>query len=133
MARRRPVWRSPSPCSESSIRTVGQGGRGQPRMDGLPGRPPRPEGGGGSFFGGRSGGETGMLRSLLDVPGRIRDSFHREPHTHRPRERPVRMIDNLFLHVHPNRVSSNSLKPATTLGLGLITICLFLVLTVTGL
>ncbi|HLC04077.1 MAG TPA: cytochrome b N-terminal domain-containing protein [Anaerolineales bacterium] len=43
------------------------------------------------------------------------------------------MIDNLFLHVHPNRVSSNSLKPATTLGLGLITICLFLVLTVTGL
>jgi len=72
------------------------------------------------------------MRALLEVPGRIWDSFHREPHTHRPRQRPVRMIDNWFLHVHPNRVSLISLRPTTTLGLGLITVSLFLVLAVTG-
>ena len=73
------------------------------------------------------------MRALLDFLKRIRDSFHREPHTHRPRTRPLRMIDNWFLHVHPNRVSLTSLRPSTTLGLGLITVSLFLVLVWTGL
>ncbi|HET7009416.1 MAG TPA: cytochrome b N-terminal domain-containing protein, partial [Anaerolineales bacterium] len=72
------------------------------------------------------------MRSLIDVPGRIRDSFFREPHTHRRRGRPLRAIDNWFLHIHPNRVSEISLRAATTLGLGLISISLFLVLTVSG-
>ena len=72
------------------------------------------------------------MRSLLNVPGRIWDSFHREPHTNRPRRRSVRMIDNWFLHVHPNRVSLVSLRPLTTLGLGLITLSLFLILALTG-
>lgn len=72
------------------------------------------------------------MKTLLEIPGRIRDSFDREPHTHRPRQRPVRMIDNWFLHIHPNRVSTISLHPLTTLGLGLITLSLFLILTLTG-
>ncbi len=72
------------------------------------------------------------MKTLLEVPARIWDSFVREPHTHRPRRHPLRMIDNLFLHIHPNRVSPISLQPATTLGLGLISVSLFIILTVTG-
>ncbi|MBI3761140.1 MAG: cytochrome b N-terminal domain-containing protein [Chloroflexi bacterium] len=72
------------------------------------------------------------MRTFLDIPARVWDSFHREPHTHRPRRHPLRMIDNLFLHVHPNRVSPISLRPTTTLGLGLITASFFIILVVTG-
>jgi quinol-cytochrome oxidoreductase complex cytochrome b subunit len=73
------------------------------------------------------------MKTLLEIPARMRDSFAREPHTHRPRQHPLRMIDNLFLHIHPNRVSTISLHPATTLSLGLVTSSLFILLTFTGL
>jgi len=43
------------------------------------------------------------------------------------------MISSLFLHIHPARVSRHALKPASTLGLGLVAGILFLVLSVTGL
>jgi len=53
-----------------------------------------------------------------------------------PRTRPERaaaMLSSLVLHVHPSRVRARVLRPSTTLGLGLVSFYLFLVLTVTGL
>jgi quinol-cytochrome oxidoreductase complex cytochrome b subunit len=49
------------------------------------------------------------------------------------KDRAAVMISSLFLHVHPARVSRHSLRPSTTLGLGLISAILFGVLTATGL
>jgi cytochrome b-561 len=49
------------------------------------------------------------------------------------KDRAAVMISSLFLHVHPARVSRHSLRPSYTLGLGLISVILFGVLTVTGL
>ncbi len=72
------------------------------------------------------------MKTLLQIPSRIWDSFAREPHTHHPRRHPLRMIDNLFLHIHPNRISPIGLRLTTTLGLGLISISLFMILSVTG-
>jgi quinol-cytochrome oxidoreductase complex cytochrome b subunit len=53
-----------------------------------------------------------------------------------PRTRPDRaaaMLSSLVLHVHPSRVRARVLRPSTTLGLGLVSFYLFLVLTLTGL
>jgi cytochrome b-561 len=49
------------------------------------------------------------------------------------KDRAAVMISSLFLHVHPARVSRHALRPGYTLGLGLVSAILFLVLTVTGL
>ncbi|HXK09526.1 MAG TPA: cytochrome b N-terminal domain-containing protein [Vicinamibacteria bacterium] len=49
------------------------------------------------------------------------------------KDRAAAMISSFFLHVHPARVSRHSLRPGTTLGLGLVSAILFGVLTVTGL
>ena len=49
------------------------------------------------------------------------------------KDRAAAMISSLFLHIHPARVSRHVLKPASTLGLGLVAGILFLVLSVTGL
>jgi quinol-cytochrome oxidoreductase complex cytochrome b subunit len=49
------------------------------------------------------------------------------------KDRSAVMISSLFLHVHPARVSRHSLRPSYTLGLGLVSVILFGLLTVTGL
>jgi cytochrome b-561 len=49
------------------------------------------------------------------------------------KDRAAVMISSLFLHVHPARVSRHSLRASYTLGLGLVSVILFGVLTVTGL
>src|SRR6266545_6592458 len=49
------------------------------------------------------------------------------------KDRAAVMISSLFLHVHPARVSRHSLRPSYTLALGLVSVILFGVLTVTGL
>jgi quinol-cytochrome oxidoreductase complex cytochrome b subunit len=43
------------------------------------------------------------------------------------------MLSSLVLHVHPTRVRAHVLRPSYTLGLGLASFYLFVVLTVTGL
>ena len=43
------------------------------------------------------------------------------------------MLSSLVLHVHPTRVRVGVLRPSATLGLGLVSFFLFVVLTVTGL
>lgn len=42
------------------------------------------------------------------------------------------IVNNLFLHIHSAKVNRNSLRPGYTLGLGLISFYLFVILTVTG-
>jgi quinol-cytochrome oxidoreductase complex cytochrome b subunit len=49
------------------------------------------------------------------------------------KDRAAVMISSFFLHIHPARVSRHSLRAGYTLGLGLISAILFVVLTVTGL
>ena len=47
-------------------------------------------------------------------------------------ERSQTSFSNFFLHLHPVKVHTNTLRPAYTLGLGLISLFLFLILVVTG-
>ena len=49
------------------------------------------------------------------------------------KDRAAVMISSIFLHLHPARVSRHVLRPSATLGLGLISGILFVVLSVTGL
>jgi quinol-cytochrome oxidoreductase complex cytochrome b subunit len=49
------------------------------------------------------------------------------------KDRAAVMISSFFLHIHPARVSRHSLRASYTLGLGLISAILFVILTVTGL
>ncbi len=46
--------------------------------------------------------------------------------------RSATMFTNFFLHIHPVRVHRHTLKATTTLGLGLISFFLFIILTVSG-
>ena len=48
------------------------------------------------------------------------------------REKAHTMVQSLFLHIHPAKVHKNTLRPTYTLGLGLISFYLFIILTVTG-
>lgn len=48
------------------------------------------------------------------------------------RDRSEMMFQNVFLHIMPVRVSRHSLKSSFTLGLGLLSAFLFIILTVTG-
>jgi quinol-cytochrome oxidoreductase complex cytochrome b subunit len=48
-------------------------------------------------------------------------------------ERSQAMVSSFLLHVQPAKVSRHALRPATTLGLGLISLYLFLILVGTGL
>jgi quinol-cytochrome oxidoreductase complex cytochrome b subunit len=50
-----------------------------------------------------------------------------------PQQRLSAMLSSLVLHVHPTRVRVAVLRPSYTLGLGLVSFFLFVVLTVTGL
>lgn len=43
-----------------------------------------------------------------------------------------RVVENFFLHIHPGRVHRHTLRVATTLGLGVISLILFVILAVTG-
>ncbi len=47
-------------------------------------------------------------------------------------ERASTSFTNFFLHIHPVKVNRNTLRPVYTLGLGLISLFLFLILVVTG-
>ncbi len=55
---------------------------------------------------------------------------HGRPTSDRARTQTV--VQNFFLHIHPARVHNHTLKWATTVGLGVMTAALFLILTVTG-
>ncbi len=73
-----------------------------------------------------------FLRNLRDVPGNLRDSVMRHGRPTSDRARTQTVVQNFFLHIHPSRVHNHTLKWTTTMGLGIMTVALFLILTVTG-
>jgi len=59
-------------------------------------------------------------------------SIFRNPLPANDQERAATSFTNFFLHLHPVKVHRNTLRPAYTLGLGLISFFLFLLLVATG-
>lgn len=72
------------------------------------------------------------LRAVAGWFGTIGRSIFRVGWPQTDKERAATMISSLFLHVHPAKVKRHSLRASYTLGLGLISFYLFLVLIVTG-
>lgn len=73
-----------------------------------------------------------VLNVLLGFPSAVWTSVFRNdlPHTDLGRSRTS--FTNFFLHIHPVKVHKHTLRPWFTMGLGLISLFLFLTLTVTG-
>jgi quinol-cytochrome oxidoreductase complex cytochrome b subunit len=62
----------------------------------------------------------------------IWQSIFRNPIPETDLERSSTSFTNFFLHIHPVKVHKNTLRPIYTLGLGLMSLFLFLILIVTG-
>ena len=73
-----------------------------------------------------------FLQNLRNVPRNFRESMIRHGRPTSDRSRTQTVVQNFFLHIHPARVHDHSLKWSTTLGLGMMTTALFLILVVTG-
>lgn len=78
------------------------------------------------------GQKNNILSVLMNIPTAIWTSIfrHRLPHTDLGRSQTS--FTNFFLHIHPVKVHKNTLKPWFTMGLGLMSMFLFMILTVTG-
>jgi quinol-cytochrome oxidoreductase complex cytochrome b subunit len=72
------------------------------------------------------------LTALRELPSDVWNSIFRNPLPSTDLERASTSFTNFFLHVHPVKVHKNTLRPIYTLGLGLISVFLFLILIVTG-
>ena len=70
--------------------------------------------------------------SLLELPANVVRSIFRNPLPASDRGRAATSFTNFFLHIQPVRVSRQALRPWYTMGLGLISFFLFVILTVTG-
>ena len=75
---------------------------------------------------GDPGAMRAYLRNLREVPRSFRESVVRHPRTTSDRARSEALNRNFFLHVFPTRISRHSLRFSTTLGLGIITLVLYL-------
>jgi quinol-cytochrome oxidoreductase complex cytochrome b subunit len=71
-------------------------------------------------------------KTLVDLPSNIWRSIFRNPLPSSDRGRAATSFTNFFLHIQPVRVSRQALRPSYTMGLGLISFFLFVILTVTG-
>lgn len=74
----------------------------------------------------------GLKATIRDVPRAAWSSVFRHPLPTSDLGRAQTSFTNFFLHVHPVKVHINTLRPAYTLGLGLMSLFLFLILTFTG-
>ena len=73
-----------------------------------------------------------MWQTLVDFPGNVVKSVFRNPMPASDRGRAATSFTNFFLHIHPVKVHRNTLRPIYTLGLGLISLFLFVILVFTG-
>lgn len=64
---------------------------------------------------------------------RVWRSFFRHGWPDNPLDRSLVMTSNLFFHLHPVKVNKKSLRARYSLGLGIMSVIVFLVLSVTGL
>jgi quinol-cytochrome oxidoreductase complex cytochrome b subunit len=76
--------------------------------------------------------KASFLTALTDLPKNIWKSIFRNPLPSNDLERSSTSFTNFFLHIHPVKVHKNSLRPAYTFGLGLMSFFLFVILIVTG-
>lgn len=75
---------------------------------------------------------TGLWSAVRELPVNVWTSVFRNPVPSSDLERASTSFANFFLHLHPVKVHRNTLRPIYTLGLGLISLFLFLILVVTG-
>jgi quinol-cytochrome oxidoreductase complex cytochrome b subunit len=72
------------------------------------------------------------LTTLRELPQNVWNSIFRNPLPSTDLERSSTSFTNFFLHIHPVKVHKNTLRPAYTMGLGLMATFLFVILVVTG-
>ncbi len=73
-----------------------------------------------------------LWKDLMDLPKNIYRSIFRNPLPASDRGRAATSFTNFFLHIQPVRVNKRTLRPSYTMGLGLISFFLFVILAVTG-
>ncbi len=73
-----------------------------------------------------------LKESIKHLPENIKGSVIRRGEGSPDQKRAATVFGNLFLHVHPVRVHANTLRAGYTLGLGLISLYLFLILVISG-
>jgi quinol-cytochrome oxidoreductase complex cytochrome b subunit len=73
-----------------------------------------------------------VLGPLRDLPANVWNSVFRNPLPTTDLERSSTSFTNFFLHIHPVKVHKNTLRPIYTLGLGLMSLFLFMILVATG-
>src|ERR1043165_6897890 len=76
--------------------------------------------------------DNGVWSALRELPSNVWTSVFRNPLPSTDLERSSTSFTNFFLHIHPVKVNKHTLKPWYTLGLGLMSFFLFLILIVTG-
>ena len=76
--------------------------------------------------------KSSMVKDLVNLPANVVRSVFRNPLPSSDRGRAATSFTNFFLHIQPVRVSRQALRPTYTMGLGLISFFLFVILTVTG-
>ena len=76
--------------------------------------------------------KSSMVKDLVNLPANVVRSVFRNPLPSSDRGRAATSFTNFFLHIQPVRVSRQALRPTYTMGLGLISFFLFVILTGTG-
>ncbi len=72
------------------------------------------------------------MKTLLEFPRTVWNSVFRNPIPDSDLGRSQTSFTNFFLHIHPVKVNRHTLKPLYTLGLGLMSFFLFVILVFTG-
>jgi quinol-cytochrome oxidoreductase complex cytochrome b subunit len=73
-----------------------------------------------------------LWSALREMPANVWRSIFRHPLPSSDLGRAQTSFSNFFLHLHPVKVHQNTLRPGYTLGLGLMSLFLFILLAVTG-
>ena len=73
-----------------------------------------------------------MFQNIINLPRNVWRSVFRNPLPSSDLGRSQTTFTNLFLHIHPIKTHANSLRPWYTMGLGVFSLSLFLILTASG-
>jgi len=76
--------------------------------------------------------EQGLWTAVRELPSNVWSSVFRHPLPASDLDRAQTSFTNFFLHLHPVKVNRNTLRPVYTMGLGLISLFLFMILVTTG-
>jgi len=73
-----------------------------------------------------------LRKAIRDLPRNVKESVIRQGFPRTDQERAQTTFGNFFLHIHPVKVHENTLRFRYTLGLGLISFYLFIILSASG-